>query len=139
MPVRDVNVGDRVMYDGEVCEVLRVDRPASAPVKVLVAELIDPDGDGRPYGARAWATQAELEPVVLENQDGEPIAGDVEVPTEAGEVSWGELADNIVELLDGHGVKPSDVPELGTKGLVKLKGIGKATAAKILEAVGVEE
>lgn len=131
MPVRDVKAGGRVMYDDNVCEVLRVETPASSPVSALVAIVIDTPAGPR-YGRRAWATKAELD-AVPEGKVAKPATPAPAPATAADE--WGDsLPSNVVSLLEAESVTKAGALELGEAGLKAIKGIGKATAAKILAA-----
>lgn len=128
----DVKKGDRLEYNGVECEVLWTHKPqGKAPTVVLLAEiveLVDDDGEftGKyGYGERYRVTKADLE---IGGEGAEAVVA---------EGHWaGELSDDAIGSLIDAGIGRAEAVELGEAGLVKLKGIGKATAAKVLEAAG---
>lgn len=136
----DIKKGDRLEYDGVLCEVLWTHKPqGKAPTEVLLAEVVDTlDDDDEPtgrftYGERYRVTADDL---AAELRGEAPEADEADEPV-AAEGHWaGDLsAAAIGSLVDG-GIGRAEALELGEAGLVKLTGIGKATATKILEAAG---
>lgn len=126
----DIKKGDRLEYLGVECEVLWTHKPqGKAPTTVLLAEVVDTlDDDDEPtgrftYGERYRVTKAELA------GEGCEVDESVEPPHWLEFLGVSEEVANLLETID-------DAIELGEAGLIKLKGVGKATAAKILEAAG---
>ena len=134
----DIKKGDRLEYNDVVCEVLWVNRPqGKAPTEVLLGEVIEyVDDDDEltgefEYGERYRVTKAEA----LAGGMAVEADADDEAPTDPP--MWYESAepsDDAIESLEG--MTADEAIELGEAGLIKLKGIGKATAAKVLEAAG---
>lgn len=133
----DIKSGDRVTYDGVECEVLWAQRIVPGPKTVLLAELVEElDDDEEPTGR--MVAKGDRHKVLTTELDGRPpTEAELDDESTVDPPTWYEplgLSDEVAAALEGW--TADEVLELGEAGLVKLRGIGKVMAAKILEAAG---